>query len=233
MSARLGTPPWLVSGRPRSHLADHAGQGDSVNSRSPRFVPAALALASALVLAGCGAGLDTGRTGSATPASSPTFFDPIPVVAAPTVPSWFNVEMVDVNTGKQFKISDFSGKVVLVDTMATWCPTCQGEMSQVQQLPEIIGAASANLVRVSLDVDPNEDAAILKKYAATNKFDWYIAVAPIEVGRFLEVNYDQNYLNPPLQPMLFIDKSGGVYGLPTGIKSGDSISKTLAPYLSQ
>jgi thiol-disulfide isomerase/thioredoxin len=140
--------------------------------------------------------------------------------------------MTDVNTGKPFKISDFSGKVVLVDTMATWCPTCQGEMSQVQQLPAMLGAGAASLVRVSLDVDPNEDAAILKKYAATNKFDWYIAVAPIEVGRFLEVNYDQQYLNPPLQPMLFIDKIGGVYGLPFGIKSALSIEKTIAPYLT-
>jgi thiol-disulfide isomerase/thioredoxin len=159
--------------------------------------------------------------------------DPVPTINPnPTMPSWFDVQMTDVNTGKPFKMTDFTGKVVLVETMATWCPTCQGEMSQVQQLPGLLGASASNLVRVSLDVDPNEDAAILKKYAAKNKFDWYIAVAPIEVGRFLSVNYDQDYLNPPLQPMLFIDRTGGVWGLPFGIKSGIAIQKTIAPYLA-
>jgi thiol-disulfide isomerase/thioredoxin len=141
--------------------------------------------------------------------------------------------MTDVNTGKSFKISDFSGKVILVDTMATWCPTCQGEMSQVQQLPAMLGTSASSLVRISLDIDPNEDSTILKKYAAENKFDWYIAVAPSEVGQFLAKNYDVEFLNPPLQPMLFIDKTGGVYGLPFGVKSAISIQKTIASYLTQ
>jgi thiol-disulfide isomerase/thioredoxin len=179
-------------------------------------------LACAVVMAGCGA-----------TAATPTYSDPIPVVPAPTVPSWFNVQMTDVTTGKPFKISDFSGKVVLVDTMATWCPTCQGEMSEVGRLPGLVGAGASDLVTISLDVDPNEDATILKKFAAANGFSWRIAVAPIEVGRFLEMNYDQQYLNPPLQPMLFIDRTGGVYGLPFGIKSAESIQKTLAQYLAQ
>jgi Uncharacterized protein SCO1/SenC/PrrC, involved in biogenesis of respiratory and photosynthetic systems len=193
-----------------------------MDTRTSRLSTVAGLLACAVAIAGCGA-----------TAATPTFVDPIPVVAAPTVPSWFNVEMVDVTTGKPFKISDFSGKVVLVDTMATWCPTCQGEMSQVGRLPGLVGASASDLVTISLDVDPNEDATILKKYAAANGFDWRIAVAPIEVGRFLEMNYDQQYLNPPLQPMLFIDRTGGVYGLPFGIKSAESIQKTLAQYLAK
>ena len=179
-------------------------------------------LACAVVMAGCGA-----------TAATPAYSDPIPVVAAPTVPSWFNVQMTDVTTGTPFKISDFAGKVVLVDTMATWCPTCQGEMGEIARLPGLVGANAADLVTISLDVDPNEDATILKKFAATNGFTWRIAIAPIEGGRFLETNYDQQYLNPPLQPMLFIDRTGSVYGLPFGIKSAESIQKTLAQYLAK
>ena len=213
-----------------------------MRNRTSRFASVVGLVACAVILAGCASAAQTAPAVAAStsqapsPAAagpSPTYFDPIPVVPAPTVPSWFDVQMVDVNTGKPFKISDFSGKVVLVDTMATWCPTCQGEMSQVQQLPAMLGASSSDLVRVSLDVDPNEDATILKKYAATNKFDWYIAVAPSSVGQFLAKNYDVDYINPPLQPMLFIDKTGGVYGLPFGIKSAISIQKTIAPYLTQ
>ena len=215
-------------------------------------------LAGIVVLAGCAsavqtapaaapsaspvAGTSAGPAASASQVASPTAVGPapsyvslapIPVVPAPTMPAWFNVEMTDVNTGKAFRVSDFTGKVVLVDTMAVWCPTCQGEMSQVAELPAMIGPASSDLVRISLDVDPNEDATILKKFADKNGFDWIIAVAPIEVGRFLATHYDEQFLNPPTQPMLFIDKTGGVYGLPFGIKSALSIQKTIAQYLAQ
>ena len=213
-----------------------------MHNRISSFRSLAVVLACVLTLTGCAAAATmpaaspTARTSpTAVPSPTRTYasIDPPVVNAAPTVPSWFDVQLVDVNTGKPFKISDFSGKVVLVDTMATWCPTCQGEMSQVKLLPTLLGADSGNLIRVSLDVDPNEDASLLKKYAAKNKFDWYIAIAPIEVGRFLSTNYDEGFLNPPLQPMLFIDKVGGVYGLPFGIKSATSIQKTLASYLTK
>jgi cytochrome oxidase Cu insertion factor (SCO1/SenC/PrrC family) len=197
-----------------------------VNARNDRLRAVAGLLAALLVLASC--------SGAATTSHAPSGTDPVPVYVAPspTIPSWFDVQMVDINSGKSFKVSDFSGKVVLVETMATWCPTCQGEMSQVQQLRSDYGPTT-DLVTISLDVDPNEDATVLKKYAALNGFNWLIAIAPESVGGFLSKNYDVDYLNPPLQPMLIIDKKGGVWGLPFGTKSAISLEKTLDPYLAQ
>jgi thiol-disulfide isomerase/thioredoxin len=196
-------------------------------------------MACVLALTGCAAAAETAPATQAAPTAvaSPTrtyaSIDPIPTINPhPTTPSWFDLEMTDVTTGKPFRIGDFSGKVVLVETMAQWCPTCQGEMSQVKRLHELLGPGT-DLVSVALDVDPNEDAATLKKYAAKNGFGWRIAVAPISVGRFLSMNYDEGYLNPPLLPMLFIDRAGGVYGLPFGIKSAESLKKTLEPFLKQ
>lgn len=174
-----------------------------------------------------------GPASSASPASPGATFTyniPVEVNAVPTMPSWFDVQMTDVVTGNQFKVSDYTGKVILIDNMATWCPTCQGEMSQVQQLHKQYGA---DLVTISLDVDPNEDGALLKKYAAKNGFDWIIAVAPTAVGAFLSKNYDVELLNPPLQPMMIIDKQGGVWGMPFGIKSAESLKKTIDPYLGK
>ena len=173
-------------------------------------------LAGAVIVAGCTAG-------AASPAPS---VDP-----SPTTPSWFFVAMTDVNSGRQFKIADFRGKVVLVDMMATWCPTCQGEMSQVRDVIAEYGP-DGDVVAVSLDVDSREDADVLKKYVTLNNFDWRIAVGPAEVLRFLATNYDSELLNPPLQPMLIIDRQGGVWGLPYGIKSSISLKKTIDKYLA-
>jgi cytochrome oxidase Cu insertion factor (SCO1/SenC/PrrC family) len=164
--------------------------------------------------------------------ASATYHDPIPAIDPnPTLPPWEFVPLTDVNTGQTFQISDFKGKVVLIETMATWCPTCQGEMSQVKDLLAALGP-NTDLIAISLDVDPNEDAALLKKYAVKNGFDWRIAIAPIEIGRFLSMNYDEAYLNPPEQGMLYLDRQGGVWGLPFGIKSAISLQKTLEPVLA-
>jgi thiol-disulfide isomerase/thioredoxin len=191
-----------------------------------RHLEAALGAAAVLaLLTGCSA---AGIKPTAAPSvgAGPT----IEINASPTVPSWFGVEMTDVNTGKPFRIGDFSGKVVLVETMATWCPTCQGEMSQVKDLIGMYG--KGDLVAVALDVDPNEDAALLKKYVDKNGFGWLVAIAPTSVGRFLSEHYDQGYLNPPLLPMLYIDKTGGVWGLPFGAKSAAQIKQALDPFMT-
>ena len=88
-----------------------------------------------------------------------------------------------------------------------------------------------DLVSVSLDVDMKEDAASLKKYVDHFGFDWYFAVAPLEVTRALGNLYSPEYLNPPLEPMLIIDRNGDVYGLPYGFKSAAALSNTLASFL--
>jgi thiol-disulfide isomerase/thioredoxin len=206
----------------------------------------AAALAAIVVAASCASAVTTPAASPAqNPAPKSTYTDPpwVEVItpyprtsdmpepgASPTMPAWFGIPMTDVNSGKSFTVEQFAGKVVLVETMATWCPTCQGEMSQVKQL--IADENNPDLVVISLDVDPNEDAALLKKYAAQNGFDWRIAIAPLDVTRFLSVHYDQAFMNPPLQPMLFIDRQGGVYGLPTGLKSATSLRYTLEQYLN-
>jgi thiol-disulfide isomerase/thioredoxin len=207
--------------------------------RHPRAT-ASLAAALLAIVAACSSAATAAPSTAPTavvitplPSPSPTpFVDWIGTVNPnPTDPPWFAVPLTDVNTGKSFTVADFKGKVVLVETMATWCPTCQGEMSQVQEVVRDLDPA--NFVAISLDVDPNEDANILKKYAAKNKFTtWRIAIAPIEIGRFLSMNYDEAFLNPPEQAMLFVDKKGGVWGLPLGIKSATSIKKTLAEYIA-
>lgn len=149
-----------------------------------------------------------------------------------TSPEWFNIPMTDVQTGKTFTINDLAGKVVLIETMATWCPTCRNQEDEVKKLHALLGD-STDLVSISLDVDLHEDAALLKKYAQSFGYDWHFAVAPLEVQRALGNLYNAEYLNPPLAPMLLIDRAGKVYGLPYGLKSAQSLKATLEPHLTQ
>ena len=155
----------------------------------------------------------------------------IPPTPTPKIPAWFDVQMTDVLTGQAFSMRDFAGKVVLVETMATWCPTCWKQEEQIKKLPGLLSNPQ-DLILVSLDVDSNEDEAILKDFAATGGYSWRFAVAPIAVQRDLGNLYSADFLNPPLAPMLFIDRQGRVYGLPNGVKGAVALQKTLDQYLN-
>jgi thiol-disulfide isomerase/thioredoxin len=58
--------------------------------------------------------------------------------------------LVDVD-GTAFRLSDFSGKVVLIDFMATWCGPC---ILAMPDLLELRGEFGEELVIISIDVDP-------------------------------------------------------------------------------
>ena len=204
----------------------------------PRISGVLLLLIVLLILPACSTAVP--RTPSTSLAPTVAAFIPtatvVPAAAitptATTLPDWFNIKMTDVRTGQTFSMNDFAGKVVLLETMAEWCINCVQQQNEVKKLESLTGN-SKDLVLVSLDTDLHEDAASLKKYADTYGFDWYFAISPLDVDRALSNLYDSEYMNPPLAPMLFIDRQGGVYGLPFGpMKGAVSLQNTLAPYLA-
>ena len=166
--------------------------------------------------------LTTSACGSAATAAPP----------APATPEWFAMELTDAQTGETFTMNDYAGKVVLLGTMAMWCPNCVVQANEVRNLHEELGNPD-DLISVSLDVDINEDSASLKEYAYGYGFDWHFAVAPLEVARALGNLYTAQYLNPPLDPMLIIDRDGNVHHLEYGIKDAETLQKAVEPYLTK
>ena len=154
------------------------------------------------------------------------------VPTATVTPDWFNIEMTDVQTGKTFSMNDFAGKGVLLETMAIWCPSCVIQATQVGKLHVALGNP-ADLISVTLDVDSHEDEAMLKEYASSYRFDWRFAVAPLLVERALGNLYSAEYLNPPLSPMLIIDRNGNVHQLDYGIKDAETLQNIVEPYLAK
>ena len=188
--------------------------------RAPLF-----AIASLLLLAGCGS------YQSPTPSIGATGPAPAPSTNPATTPDWYAIELTDVLTGQAFAINDFAGKVVLVEAMAEWCPTCIEQQREVQKLHDLLGKTD-DVVSISLDIDVHEDGPSLKKYAQALSHGWRYAVAPLEVARALGNLYSAEYLNPPYSPMLLIDRHGIATSLPYGVKTADFLRTTLEPYLA-
>jgi cytochrome oxidase Cu insertion factor (SCO1/SenC/PrrC family) len=177
-----------------------------------------------------------------SPAAAPAVPAAVPATSTSTAiataapasarPDWFSIKLTDVQTGQTFTVNDFAGKVVLIQTMAQWCPTCLTQQNEVERLRQQLGNAE-DLIVISLDVDPNEDETSLKNYAREWGFDWRFAIASLDVTRALGNLYSAQYLNPPLAPMLLIDREGNAYSLPFGKKTAEALQKTLAPYLGR
>jgi peroxiredoxin len=147
-------------------------------------------------------------------------------------PAFFKASLTEATTGESFSIQDFQGKVVLLETMAMWCPTCLRQQQEVVKLHAQLGDQE-DLVSLGLDVDPNEVLKDLTDYVAHNGFDWKFAVAPANVAREIAQLYGDQFLNPPSTPMMIIDRHGAVHPLPFGVKNAEDLQKALEPFLNE
>src|ERR1051325_538663 len=74
-----------------------------------------------------------GSTASALPTNSAG------ATAPSTTPEWFKIAITDVRTAKTFTINDFAGKVVLIQTIAQWCPNCLFQQGETRNLRQQLG----------------------------------------------------------------------------------------------
>jgi thiol-disulfide isomerase/thioredoxin len=200
-----------------------------VHRSRPRLI--GFLFAGSVLVAACGGSGSPAASEGAPPASAaPSVVGSADVPAATILPDWYDVSLTDVRSGTAFTVGQFAGKVVLIEAMAEWCPTCLEQQAEVKRLHGLLGNR-ADLVSVSLDIDLHEDEASLREYAAGQGYDWYFAVAPIEVARALGNLYSAQYLNPPVSPMLLIDRDGTAVQLPYGVKTAEILQEMLDPYL--
>jgi cytochrome oxidase Cu insertion factor (SCO1/SenC/PrrC family) len=169
----------------------------------------------------------------ATPTADAMTSKKTPVASAMTeIPAWYSASLTNTNTGQAFMINDFKGKVVLVETMAIWCPTCLKQQGEVKALRALLGQRD-DFVSIGLDIDPNEDSASLKSYVEGNDFNWLHAVATTEVAQDISKHYGDQFLNPPSTPILIIDRHGEAHPMPFGLKSADELMKFIQPFLDR
>jgi thiol-disulfide isomerase/thioredoxin len=82
------------------------------------------------------------------------------------VPESWSFAMSD---GSTLKLSDLSGKIILVDLMATWCSACATENSNLETVYENLAGP---LVILSLSVDVSETVSMLSEYKSAHDLPW-------------------------------------------------------------
>lgn len=81
----------------------------------------------------------------------------------------FTVTSID---GKKLSLSDYKGKVVLLDFWATWCTPCRAEIPAFVEMQQKYGAQGFQVVGISMD----DDAGPVKKFYEEFKMNYPVAV---------------------------------------------------------
>lgn len=156
-----------------------------------------------LLIAGC-----TTKTQSASSETS-----------SPTATDWKEFSLKDISTQKEFKIADFRGKSILVETFAVWCPKCLQQQQEIKKLHE----QNKEIISISLDTDPNEDETKVLSHIRENQLTWLIAVAPPDFTRAIIQEYGNAIVSAPSTPVILICPDLSTRLLPTGIKSSEKL----------
>jgi thiol-disulfide isomerase/thioredoxin len=76
--------------------------------------------------------------------------------------------------GRQHQLSDYRGKVVLINFWATWCGPCRDEMPSIQSLKEKLAGRPFAVLAVNLD----EPESRIRKFLSQMTVDFTILLDP-------------------------------------------------------
>lgn len=143
--------------------------------------------------------------------------DPASIEAAGD--SWRTMALSGVRCEGSFTIASLDAPVVL-ETFAIWCPTCSAQQGYMRDL--------SGVTRVSLNVDPNEDAAIVRDHATGNGFEWRYAIAPQPMTTALIDTFGGSIVHPPSTPIVVICPDGSTTFRSGSLLGADAIEAIAA-----
>lgn len=114
--------------------------------------------------------------------------------------------------GQDVTLSDFNGKVILLNFWATWCAACREEMASMQNLYSSLGKGGVVVLAVSID-RWNEDR--IQKYVEKNNLTFLVLLDQNQKVR-------KKYHVMGVPTSYLIDGEGKIRGYASGPRTWDS-----------
>ena len=128
----------------------------------------------------------------------------------------------DVN-GRTVRLSDYRGKVVLINFWATWCPPCRVEVPDLVKLQAEHGKQGLQIIGITY---PPEKKARVRKFARSQKVNY-----PIVLGtRELKSRFSSDETLPIT---VVIDRDGKVSEIISGILLPQEFDEKIKPLLKK
>jgi len=147
----------------------------------------ALAMLVSLGLSSCNSSEPPG-----TSSSAPTQ----PAASGPTLPpNVLNAELKTVNRNS-IKLSDYSGKVLVVNLWATWCGPCRMEIPELVKLYKEFQPQGLEIVGLSTE-DPDASADAVRDFVRSFEMGYAVGWSPNDVSISLmrgNTNIPQSFL---------------------------------------
>lgn len=137
-------------------------------------------------------------------------------------------ELLDLDSQK-VKLSDYKGKVVVLNFWATWCPPCVKEIPHIDEVYK--AHKDKGLVVLGLSVDQG-GPGVVRNFTAKTPIHYRLAMATREV-----FNTYQEYLPEELRggiPFTFvIDRQGFIRTYFVGYRDKATFEKVVKPLLAE
>ncbi len=126
--------------------------------------------------------------------------------------------------GKSVTLSEYKGKVILLDFWATWCPPCRKEIPGYIELYNTY--KSRGLVVIGVSMDDTDDISDVKRYAEQIKMNY-----PILLGFGREADLKPAFGELPLPTSFVIARDGRICGRHDGLTAKEQVEREIAALL--
>ena len=123
--------------------------------------------------------------------------------------------------GKKFKLSDFSGKYVLLNLFASYCPPCMIELKVFQKLHDTCGSKGLQVISLMID---REGAPLLPKIVSSRNLTYPVGLATSEVFKI----FNDFSITPTTY---LLDPKGNRLGKFVGYKNYEEWIQSLRQYV--